>query len=67
MKVTLDPQDLRPEFQTQTKKGVDQKLSTREITFDMLEEKAQQVVAIAGEALFYSWDRKTYNNILPPA
>jgi hypothetical protein len=64
--VTLDPTDLKPEFQTGSGYGVDQKISTREVTFEKLNERAQQIVKAAGRAMFYSWDRQTYNAVYPP-
>lgn len=66
MKLELDPTDLAPEFQEGKGENVDQKCSTRDVTFDKLNPKAQKAVRVVGRATFFSWDRKTYNVIRPP-
>jgi len=64
--VTLDPLDLKPEFLSGGKGNLDQNISTREVTFDKLNEKAQKIVLAAGRAVFYSWDKQRYNAVYPP-
>ncbi len=66
MKIKLDPSDLREEYQKGTGNDLDQACSTRDVTFDHLNDTAQTVVEIAGRAVFYSWDRMTYNAVYPP-
>lgn len=64
--LTLDPSDLKPEFQEGEGPGLNQKISTRDVTFEKLNEKAQKLVEIIGRAVFYAWDRQTYNAVYPP-
>ena len=66
MQLLLDPMDLKPKFQQGKGGSVDQNISTRDVTFDKLNEQAQQAVAIVGRATFYAWDKQTYNAIYPP-
>lgn len=68
MKVELDPFDLRSEFTRggAAEKNFDQAINTRDVTFDKLNDKAQQVVRAAGRAVFYAFDRMTYNAVYPP-
>jgi len=66
MKLELDPNDLSPEYQTGTSQDVDQKCSTSQVAFDKLNAKAQAAVRATGRAIFFSWDRQTYNAIYPP-
>lgn len=64
MELILSPVDLKPEFQTLTAGGgVDQSISTFEVTYDKLNASARTAVRVAGRARYYSWDRKTYNFI----
>ncbi len=66
MKLTLDPLDLKSEFQEQTDHGIDQKIASRDVTFDKLTKEAQKAVKAVGQATFYAWDHKTYGAIYPP-
>ena len=66
MEVKFYPEDLKAEYQTKGANGVDQKISTREVTADKLNEKAQAILRIVGRAVFHSWDRKTYNAVHLP-
>ena len=67
MKIELDPMDLKPKYQENSgTPAVDQNLSTSQIRFAHLNERAQQVVTAAGCAVFRAWDRLTYNVIYPP-
>jgi len=66
MEVRLDPLDLRPEFQRKTAEGIDQGCNTSAVDFDKLSPEAQEVVRITGRAVFYAFDRRTYNAIHPP-
>jgi len=68
MQVELDPLDLKPEFQSGTaeERNIDQGISTRDVTFDKLTDRAQAVVRAAGRAVFYAYDRMTYNAVYPP-
>ena len=69
MQIELDPFDLKPEFTEggAAEKNFDQAINTRDVTFDKLNDKAQQVVRAAGRAVFYAFDRMTYNAVHPPA
>ena len=66
MKLTLDPLDLRPEFQEKTEKGLNKSISTSQITFCHFTDMVQIAICTVGEAVFYSWDHKTHNVIYPP-
>ena len=66
MKLELNPRDLAPEYQKGEGNNVDQTCSTSEVTFDKLNEKAQNAVCVVGRATFYSWDGQTYNTVYPP-
>jgi len=66
VKLELDPLDLKPKYQRGTGGDVDQACSTRDVTFDKLNEKAQAAVSTVGRATFYAWDRQTYNAVSPP-
>ncbi len=66
MKLTLDPSDLKPEFQVGEGDSADQAIPTTEVVFDKLTEKAQKAVQLVGKATFQSWDRKTHNRVYPP-
>ncbi|HNY35773.1 MAG TPA: hypothetical protein PLD14_02745 [Candidatus Pacearchaeota archaeon] len=66
MKLELDPSDLSSEYQKGTPQDVDQNCSTSQVTFDKLNLKAQATVRAAGKAIFFSWDRQTYNAVYPP-
>jgi len=63
MKLLLDPLDLKPEFLDDDK---NQKCSTRNVTFEKLNEQSQNAVIAVSQAIFYAWDRKTHNAIYPP-
>ena len=67
MDIKFYPEDLKEEYQTKGKSGIDQAISTREVAADKLNEKAQAILRIVGRAVFYSWDRKTYNAVHIPA
>ena len=67
MKLTLDPLDLKPKYQTETAEGTDQACNTSQVTFDKLNPEAQAAVCAAGGATFHSFDRRTYITIHPPA
>lgn len=72
MQLTLDPSDLKPKYQRILNEGtdmqsVDQSISTSGVSFDKLNEKAQQAVLVVGRGTFYSWNKQTYNAIYPPA
>lgn len=54
MKLELDPLDLAPEFQEGDGNKTDQKINTRDVTFDKLNETAQAAVLAVGKATFYS-------------
>lgn len=62
MKLELDPLDLKPKFQ----EDGDQAISTREIAFSHLREEAQKAVSMVGWAMFFFFNRETYNAIYPP-
>ena len=64
--VTLDPLDLKSEHQKLVDGRTDQADPTSEVTFAMLDYRAQQLVRAAGYAVFYSWDRLTYRRISAP-
>ena len=66
MKLELDPLDLKSEHQRQTDGEVDQACSTRDVSFDKLNEEVQKAVCAVGRATFYAWDRRTYNVVYPP-
>lgn len=66
MKLELDPMDLKPEFQTGKGYSVDQKISARDIKFDMFKDDIQAAIIAVGGATFYAWDKQTYNAIAPP-
>lgn len=63
MKVEFDPSDLKPEYQDG--KG-DQKISTRDVTYNHLNDKARKVLDVVGRAVYSSWDRQTYNAVWSP-
>ena len=65
MKLELDPADLKPKWQKGTGNEVDQACSTREVSFERLNEQAQAAVSAVGQGTFYAWDRKTYNAVYP--
>ena len=58
MHLTLDPADLKPEFQEITDNGVDQAINTRDVTFEKLSDEAQAAVRAVGQGTFYAWDRR---------
>ena len=66
MKLELDPLDLKPEYQRGVGSDIDQACSTRDVTFDKLNEQAQTAVSVVGRGTFYAWDRRTYNSVSPP-
>lgn len=68
MQLKLDPSDLRPEFQSGSRKSMnlDQGISIKKVNFDKLNERAQAAVRIVGKATFYAFGRKTHNVIYPP-
>ena len=58
--VTLDPSDLRPEYQIVKGRKVAQNIPTSDVNYFKLNKKAQNLVDIVGQATFYSRDRKTF-------
>lgn len=59
MGLTLNPTHLRPEFQVvEPFGGVNQKVPTANITFDMLTTEAQALVLSSIHAEFVSWGHK---------
>ena len=66
MRLTLDPLDLKPEFQIRGEHGIDQICNSSEVTFEKLTDPAQAAVRAVGQGLFKAWDGRTYKNILPP-
>ena len=67
MDLTLNPNDLKREFQRELDFGnLDQAIQTREVTFDKLNEKAQKAVLAVGRATYYSWSGRTYNAVYAP-
>lgn len=67
MKLELDPLDLKPGWQEKGgENGIDQKCNTRDITFEKFPTRVQLAIKAVGRAVFYAWDRKTYNAICPP-
>jgi hypothetical protein len=66
MKLELDPSDLSSEHQEGTPQDVDQNCSTSQVTFDRLNPGAQAAVRAVGKAIFFSWNRQTYNAVYPP-
>ena len=63
MRLTLDPKDLKPEFQ----KHDDSTISASKVTFEHLNPTAQNAVRAVGRATYYAWGGETYNAIYPPA
>ena len=68
MKLTLDPLDLKEEFQRKDAEGtsIDQACNTRDVDFEKLRTEVQEAIRAVGRATFYAWDRQTYNAIYPP-
>lgn len=61
MILTLNPVDLKPEFQ----RGGNQAINDREVTFEHLNPAAQNAVRAVGQAMFYGWSQ-TCKAIYPP-
>lgn len=67
MKLTLDPVDLKPEFQTRGEHGyIDQAINTSQVRFEHLDEKAQKAVRVVGRGTFFNWAGDIYNAIDAP-
>lgn len=67
MRIELDPGDLLPEYQVMAGgQSVDQSIPTASVTLDKLSDKAQAIVKLAGRAMYYAWDRQTYNAVYAP-
>lgn len=68
MGITLNPTHLRPEFQVvEPFGGVNQKVPTKQITFDMLTLEAQMLVLSNIHAEFVSWGHRDGRiQIYPP-
>jgi hypothetical protein len=63
MKIEFDPCDLKKKYQT---KGGDQTISTHQVSYEHLNAKARKILDITGRAVFWAWDRQTYNAVFPP-
>jgi hypothetical protein len=63
MKVEFYPEDLKDKYQMKGEGGIDQAISTKDVTADKLNDKAQAVLRIVGRAVFYAWDKRTYNAV----
>ena len=59
MRLTLDPLDLRPEFE-------DEGIPTSQVRFKHFKPEAQKAIRAAGGAIYYTWERDNYNSIRPP-
>lgn len=57
MKIELDRNDLLPEFR---------ELNTSQTEFNHFKMEVRQVIRIAGRAVFFDDDRRTYNAIISP-
>lgn len=64
MKIEFDPYDLKLKYINRIDN--DQKISTREVTYNHLNKKAQKVLDIVGRGVFFAWDRQTYNAVWSP-
>ena len=62
MKLELDPLDLNPQYRD----GKTQACPTSAVSFAKLTKEAQAAVRAVGRAVFYAWDRETYNAVYPP-
>lgn len=57
-KLTLDRQDLRPEYRN---------INCSQTRFEHFTDEIQRVISAAGKATFYEYDRSNYNVIFAPA
>jgi hypothetical protein len=65
MNLTLDPLDLKPEFQRKVEGGVDQAIYTENVGFEHLSDQAQTAVRIVGHGTFHDY-HYAWNAIYPP-
>lgn len=56
MRLELDRNDLKPEYQNR---------NISQIQFEHLTDKAQCAVRVVGRGTLYEWDRRSYNTIYP--
>ncbi|NTV30407.1 hypothetical protein HGA91_00300 [candidate division WWE3 bacterium] len=67
MRLTLDPADLKPEHQEATENGgIMPTLNPSLVRFEHFKPEVQDVIRRVGEATYFTWDRSSYNAIIPP-